>query len=175
MKITLEITHEGWFKAVIPALLPKNVGASQWFIREPLNRELQDFFLVYRNTHNGKSFGIECGVIIFKHFYNRNRPQRMNHDLDNYEENGIVDSIAFYILPDDDAKHCFHLHMMEPADTDYTEVHVVPQSQFIYWLMQNGFSNEKPDDTQDFSLKKEKLYSILPPHEENQKAESIPI
>jgi hypothetical protein len=129
LDIHLGFTSQGWFFMKIPALLPKKSSGSAEYIRSMLYPSARQFFkrkqpLRYPNS-----------VIIFKHIYNRKRPERQCRDHDNIEVNMVVDIIALYILEDDTALRCAHLYCSAAGDTDGTEVYVVPQEEFIEWLV----------------------------------------
>lgn len=132
--IKVELTPENWVKITLPTLPVSESKLSPWFIREPLDIALEDFFLPYQREHNGYVFRIQYSVIIFKHRYDRLTPECHMRDLDNIEVKGVLDSIAMFTMPDDDAKHCHIFSCMELADHAFTEVFVVPQSEFSQWI-----------------------------------------
>jgi hypothetical protein len=168
MGVTVEITPEGWLRATTPELLLRNIyKGTQWFIRDILDFKARQLVSLNYKV-NGGYFGIDYGVVIFRHFFERGI--KAKRDADNYEANGIVDALAMYFLPDDDYKHLHHYHISVPADKAYTEVFIVPQTQFLYWLSKNGYQNEAPDITSGFVFD-ENLYNDLLEKENKEKEE----
>ena len=49
-------------------------------------------------------------VLIFRHIYDRNRPERSYRDHDNIELNMVVDIVALYLPPDDAPPRCAHYY-----------------------------------------------------------------
>lgn len=132
--IRVEVTGKGWVRVTMPPLLISDDKFSPWFIREPLDHALSDYFLALQREQGGQPFRIGEAVIIFNHRFDRNRPERRRRDLDNIEKNAIQDSIAMYVMTDDDARHCHIFSCVEAGDREETEVYVVPQSAFAEWL-----------------------------------------
>ena len=48
--------------------------------------------------------------MIFRHVYDRNRPEREYRDHDNIELNTVVDAIAMFFLVDDTPLECRHYY-----------------------------------------------------------------
>lgn len=61
--ITVEITPEGWLRIKMPPLLQRENG-TPWFIREPLNAKLDEFYFNYEKEHGKKPPFFENGVMI---------------------------------------------------------------------------------------------------------------
>lgn len=132
-KIKVEVIAEKWLKITMPPLLPREIGTPR-FIREPLNAKLKEFVNDYQREHDGKELFFENGVLIYMHYFNKNRPERQQHDLDNFEKNAVSDSIVFFFLPDDRPKYCAYVELSKPADDDFTEIFLIPQCDLILWL-----------------------------------------
>lgn len=131
LSIPVEIgyTAEGWFSIRIPALLPKKVTGSADYVRSFLYPAMQEFFrekppVRYRNC-----------VLIFRHVYDRTRPERQRRDHDNIEVNMVSDIVALYTMPDDGPGICSHHYCSAEGSADRTEVYVVPRDQFPIWLI----------------------------------------
>lgn len=75
----------------------------------------------------------EC-VLIFRHVYNEDRPERERRDHDNIEVNIVSDIVALYTLPDDGPGVCNHFYCSAAAKSERTEVYVVPLEDFPVWL-----------------------------------------
>lgn len=126
--VDIGYTNEGWFAAFLPMLLPKKEKGSANYIREIIYPALRRF-------HSDK-VPMRCAncVLIFRHVYNRSRPERAYRDHDNIELNMVVDAVALYAMKDDSALRCAHYYCSAVGSEDRTEVFVVPQSEFMDWL-----------------------------------------
>ena len=122
--ISIELIPEGWLKAVIPALLPRKECGNQDYIQENLFPAMRRFMQSRPPFHFGKS------VIVFRHVYNHERPERLLRDHDNIELNAVVNVIALYLLRSDGPKWLEHYYCAARGETDSTEVYLVPQDDF---------------------------------------------
>ena len=126
LSIPIEIgfTEEGWFSLRIPALLPKKDAGSADYIRSSLYLAMREFFLDSQPVRYN-----DC-VLIYRHIYARDRPERKKRDHDNIELNAIVDALALYALYDDGPLRCEHHYCSLQDDRDATTVLLVPQDAF---------------------------------------------
>lgn len=126
--VEMGYTEKGWFCLRIPMLLPKKGGGSSEYIRQSLYLAMQRFFV-------GKvpASYPDC-VLIYRHIYNKARPERAWRDHDNIELNTVTDIIALYLMPDDAPRRCAHFYCSAAGEEDRTEVYVVPRGQFADWL-----------------------------------------
>ena len=76
----------------------------------------------------------ENAVLIFRHVYNRDRPERQKRDHDNIEVNTVADAVALFVLADDSPAFCSHYYCSAEGTADYTQVYVVPRGDFPQWL-----------------------------------------
>lgn len=118
----------GWFCLYIPALLPKKEQGSASYIRGIVYPAMRRFFagkppVTYH----------DC-VMVFRHVYDRNRPERAWRDHDNIEVNMVADAIALYLLADDAPRWCSHYYCSTAGDLDCTVVYAGPRSNLIDWL-----------------------------------------
>ncbi len=126
--VELGYTEQGWFCLRIPALLPKKESGGTDYIRQFLYPAMMDFV-------EGKEIErFEKAVIIFRHVYPADRPERLMRDHDNIEVNIVSDIIGVYVLCDDAPKYCSHYYTSAVSNSERTEVYVVPQSDFAKWL-----------------------------------------
>ena len=127
--VQIGFTAQGWFGVVIPALLPKKSKGSADYIREVL-------YLTLSRFHRGREpvRYTDC-VIIFRHVYRRDRPERQYRDHDNIELNAVVDAVALYVLFDDSPLRCAHHYCSAAGDENRTEVFVVPRREFESWIL----------------------------------------
>ena len=133
--IEIGFTDQGWFCLRMPILLPRKEKSSRSYIRGFLYPELEQFAagrrIRYRNC-----------VLIFRHVYDRNRPEREYRDHDNIELNTVVDAIAMFFLVDDTPLECRHYYCSAAGSTERTEVYIVPRNEFEDWL---ALENNIPD------------------------------
>jgi len=122
--ISIELTPQGWLRMVIPALLPRKERGNQDYIQENLFPTMRRFMQSRPPFHFGKS------VIVFRHVYNYERPERLLRDHDNIELNAVVNVVAFYLLRSDGPKWLEHYYCAARGETDSTEVYLVPQDDF---------------------------------------------
>lgn len=74
-------------------------------------------------------------VLVYRHIYDRTRPERRKRDHDNIEINMVSDIVALYVLPDDAPSVCSHYYCSADGSEDRTEVYVVPRNEFPMWLV----------------------------------------
>lgn len=127
-RVKIGFTAEGWFGVIIPALLPKKSEGSADYIRLLLYPAMRQFFCQKEPVQYP-----QC-VLIFRHVYDRGRPERRYRDHDNIEVNMVADIVALYVMTDDAPPCCSHYYCSTAGDSDRTEVYVVPQSEFPQWL-----------------------------------------
>lgn len=129
-EIPVEIgyTREGWFSVRIPMLLPKKSKGSTDYIRSFLYPAMRDFFVEKPPVRYREA------VLIYRHVYDRRRPERQMRDHDNIEINMVSDIVAMYVMPDDGPAVCAHYYCSAAAEQERTEVYVVPKSDFPTWL-----------------------------------------
>lgn len=126
--VAIGFTAEKWFCVRLPLLLPKKESGSADYIRSFLYPAMRDFFdgrppVRYR----------DC-VLIYRHVYDRRRPERQMRDHDNIEMNMVTDIVAMYVMPDDGPSVCSHYYCSAAAETERTEVYIVPRAEFPVWL-----------------------------------------
>lgn len=135
--VTIGFTKEGWFSIRIPALLPKKEKGSADYVRGFLIPAMARFF------SDKSPVRYQPSVLIYRHVYNRERPERRKRDHDNFEINMVTDIVAIFVLPDDGPECCNHYYCSAEGSEERTEVYVVPRQEFATWLQ-----NEKamPDE-----------------------------
>lgn len=135
--VEIGFTIEGWFSLRIPALLPKKEVGSADYIRSFLYPAMRDFF-------NGKEpVRFKDCVLIYRHVYDRSRPERRKRDHDNIEINMVSDIVALYVMPDDGPEVCAHYYCSAEGAAERTEVYVVPKRDFPVWLVLEKTMPEK--------------------------------
>lgn len=139
--VDMGYTAEGWFCLCIPALLPKKGSGSADYIRSFLYPAMQEYF----QRKEPVRF-TDC-VLVYRHVYDRNRPERRMRDHDNIETNMVSDIVAMYVMPDDAPSICSHYECSVMGEDDRTEVFVVPRMDFPQWLLQENESLKEEENT----------------------------
>ena len=127
--VDIGMTKERWFKMSFPSLLPKKESGSAEYVRGFLYPAMRRYFS--RNPR----IRFSDSVIIFRHIYDRHRPEREYRDHDNIELNAVVDVLAVYLMEGDAPLRCFHYYCTAAGDSDQTEVMVLPKEDFLRWLV----------------------------------------
>ena len=128
--VDIRLTEEGWFYLRMPILLPRKEKSPRTYLRGFLYPALAAFArerppIRYR----------DC-VMIFRHTYDRNRPEREYRDHDNIELNTVVDAVAMFFLVDDTTFECRHYYCSAVSDEESIEMFIVPRNEFGIWLSQ---------------------------------------
>ena len=126
--VNIGFTEERWFTVQIPLLLPKKNRGSAEYIRAILYPAMRDFFMGKEPVRF-----TDC-VLIYRHVYRRDRPERQMRDHDNIEINMVSDIVAMYVMPDDGPQVCSHYYCSAGGMTERTEVYVVPKQEFQKWV-----------------------------------------
>lgn len=146
--VDISLTEKGWFYLRMPILLPRKEKSPRTYLRGFLYPVLAAFArerppIRYR----------DC-VMIFRHTYDRNRPEREYRDHDNIELNTVVDAVAIFFLVDDTPFECRHYYCSIVGDEESTEVFIVPQNEFGVWLSQE--KNIRKSNSENLPEKTEK-------------------
>ena len=144
--IEMGFTEEGWFCLRMPILLPRKEKSSRSYLRGFLYSAFEKF------SHGKEKIRYRSCVQIFRHVYDRNRPEREYRDHDNIELNTVVDAIAMFFLVDDTPLECRHYYCSASGEKEMTEVYIVPRADFESWL----------DMEKDPEKLRKKLYENLP-------------
>ena len=126
--VEMGFTEEGWFCLRMPILLPRKEKSSRSYLRGLLYPALECF------TYEKPKIRYRNCVLIFRHVYDRNRPEREYRDHDNIELNTVVDAIAMFFLVDDTPLECRHYYCSAAGENEMTEVYIVPRADFESWL-----------------------------------------
>ena len=135
--VEVGFTKEGWFSLRMPSLLPKKEKGSVDYIRDFLYPVMREFFRGKQTVRYR-----DC-VVIYRHVYDRNRPERKRRDHDNIETNMVTDIVALYVLPDDSPDFCTHYECSAAGGEERTEVYIVPKTDFTTWF---EMEKEMPED-----------------------------
>lgn len=135
ISVEIGFTSEGWFVVRIPALLPKKDSGSVDYIRSFLYPAMRSFF------DRKVPVRFKDCVLVFRHEYDRSRPERQMRDHDNIEVNMVADIVAMYVLPDDNPSFCSHYYCSAAASEDRTEIYVIPRYDFPLWFAQEKLTD----------------------------------
>ena len=147
--VEISLTEEGWFYLRMPILLPRKEKSPRTYLRGFLYPALAAFArerppIRYR----------DC-VMIFRHTYDRNRPEREYRDHDNIELNTVVDAVAMFFLVDDTPFECRHYYCSIVGNEESTEVFIVPRNAFGVWLTQEKNIRKSNDENLPEKAEKE--------------------
>lgn len=148
--VDMGFTAEGWFRLCIPALLPKKGSGSADYIRSFLYPAMQEYFQGKEPVRY-----TDC-VLVYRHVYDRDRPERRVRDHDNIETNMVSDIVAMYVMPDDAPSVCSHYECSVMGEEDHTEVYVVPRTDFPKWLLQENESRKEDKNSDEKTLERVK-------------------
>jgi len=122
--VDIRFTEEKWLAVRFPALLPKKERGGVDYIRGFLWPAMRRFI----QSHPPIRYD-DC-VLIIRHVYDRDRPERLFRDHDNIEVNAVVDIVIMHLLRDDSPTQCSHFYCSVKGDADGTEFYIVPQADF---------------------------------------------
>ena len=149
--VEIGFTEEGWFSLRIPMLLPKKRAGSTKYLTDFLYPAMRGFFAEKEPVRYR-----DC-VLIFRHVYDRKRPERRKRDHDNIETKTVTDVVALYVMADDSPDVCSNYECSAVGDVERTEVYVVPAKDFTTWFL-------KKDTMPEEGVK---LYDSLAQNEKN--------
>jgi len=137
--VKIGYTEEGWFSIRLPLLLPKKGKGSTDYVKDILYPAMSEYF----KNHTDIRKRYSGAVLIFRHVYTENRPERLKRDHDNIEVNTVSDIVALYVLIDDAPAYCSHFYCSAVGNEERTEVYVVPREELAFWLeRENKMPNE---------------------------------
>ena len=123
--------QQGILIIILPGLLPKRkVHTNAAFLHEPLNFALQEYV-----TEQNLPLYRDC-VVCFRQTYDRNLSSRRVRDYDNLELKQILDTIAAYVLSDDNGLFCDSYHTTEFGCSDFTAIYIMEKDAFPEWVKQ---------------------------------------
>lgn len=126
--VEMGFTEDGWFLMKMQPLARNKEYANKEYIRGILYPAMDRFWKEKDPVRYGKS------TIIFRHVYDRERPEDRFRDCDTAEVKFVTDVVAMYVLTDDAPSYCSHFHCSTPGSKPRTEVYVIPQEDFSRWL-----------------------------------------
>jgi len=129
--VTAEFTPEGWFKLCFPAMLPRKEGGKVDYIRGILCPAMKRFSA----SSNDPRREFNDSVIIFRHVYDYQRPERLFRDHDNIEINAVVDILTLHLLRSDSPMRLTHHYCSAKGMADGTEVYIVERKDFVRFLL----------------------------------------
>lgn len=123
--------ENGVFRIVLPQTISHYGEISKCVLIAPLNNAL-------RNYHKkDKIQKIKSAVIVFINHVNTEQSEAKIRDNDNYEYKQIINSLAYWFLPDDSFKCCNMFTTTKLDDRSYSEIFIVPSDKFIAFCTEN--------------------------------------
>lgn len=122
--VRIGYTAEGWFCAIIPALLPKRGKGGNQYIHDTVFTAISNFFIKQPRIRFTK-----CAVV-YRHVYRKDRPERQYSDHDNIERKAVTDVLNRFVLTDDGPTLVHDHNYTAAGDEDRTEVFVIPAQDF---------------------------------------------
>ena len=135
--VEMGFTKEGWFSLRMPMLLPKKESGSAAYVRMLLLPALRRFF------QGRQPLRISPCVLVYRHVYAKDRPDRALRDHDNIETNMASDCVALYAMEDDSPAACSHYECSAKGTEERTEIYVVPEGEFAKWLLSEKTMQEE--------------------------------
>lgn len=131
--IDIGYTEQGWFLMRMPLLLPKKEKGKGdvKHLRAILGASFKKAFAAELDPVKFR----DC-TIIYRHVYDKARPERAWRDHDNIEINFVTDMVAMYVMTDDAPYLCEHHYCSAAGTTERTEVYVIPRGDMSAWLEQ---------------------------------------
>lgn len=128
--VEIGYTEEGWFSLRLPLLLPHKSSGDVDYLKESL------YPIVGRYIVDNRTTGRICGpvIMIFRHVYSENFPERKRRDHDNVEVKALADVVTLSMLVDDAPAYCSHYYCSGEGDEERTEVYLVPKEEFELWI-----------------------------------------
>ena len=129
--VDIGYTDQGWFLMRMPLLLPKKEKGKGdvKHLRAILGASFKKAFAAELDPVKFR----DC-AIIYRHVYDKARPERAWRDHDNIEINFVTDMVAMYVMTDDAPYLCEHHYCSAAGTTERTEVYVIPRKDMTAWL-----------------------------------------
>ena len=128
--VEIGYTEEGWFSLRLPLLLPHKNSGDVDYLKEALYPVVGRYIVDNRST--GRIYGPV--IMIFRHVYSEDFPERKRRDHDNVEVKALADIVTLSMLVDDAPAYCSHYYCSGVGNEERTEVYLVPKEEFEQWI-----------------------------------------
>ena len=128
--VEIGYTEEGWFSLRLPLLLPHKSSGDVDYLKEALYPVVGRYIVDNRST--GRIYGPV--IMIFRHVYSEDFPERKRRDHDNVEVKALADIVTLSMLVDDAPAYCSHYYCSGVGNEERTEVYLVPKEEFEQWI-----------------------------------------
>lgn len=118
----------GITKITLPCLLPHYKENKKNIITEPLNH-----FFRARQKKGQKFIYYSSAIIAIINHIKKDNPSVSIRDNDNYEYKQLINTLAFWFLPDDDYKDCYMFTSSVFSKNNYTAAYIIPIDKFSNW------------------------------------------
>lgn len=130
-------TPQGWFGIRMQPLALTEKIASKEFIRGIIYPAMRNFFADKSTVRYDK-----C-VVAYRHVLDENLKYTGRPDYTNSEIKMVTDTVAMYVMVDDNPRHCDLYHCCILGAEPHTEVYVIPEEEFIDWVkLEDTLSDE---------------------------------
>jgi|GEM_PF-2980260 hypothetical protein len=130
--ISMSMQDSDITRITLPCLLPCYKDNKKNIITEPLN------FFLRQYKKDKELIQYESIVMVVINHVSRTKKGYGIRDNDNYEYKQLVNTLAFWFLPDDDYRSCKMFNGTAMDEADYTEVFLVPKEEFAEWYAKIG-------------------------------------
>ena len=124
-KISIEPFEFG-FKISLPCTLAHYGDVKKSVLEEPLNTALRNY-----QKEKGKLPSYDKVFFIVVNHINKITNPSYIRDNDNYDYKQIINTLAFWFLPDDSPKYINLFNTTKVSDETHTEIFIVPQNDFV--------------------------------------------
>ena len=128
--VEIGYTEEGWFSLRLPLLLPHKNSGDVDYLKEALYPIVGRY--IVDNRASGRIYGPV--IMIFRHVYSEDFPERRRRDHDNIEVKALADVVTLSMLIDDAPAYCSHYYCSGVGNEERTEVYLVPKDEFELWI-----------------------------------------
>lgn len=130
----ITITRDGDVMHITtPVLLPHYKESYKSIISEPLNRAFKEY------KGKGNIFPVYKSVVMcIVNRVSMSSTGSKVRDNDNRDYKQVVNTIAYWLLPDDSPKYCSMFNGTKFGEQDGTDIYIVPKEKFGEWFAQNS-------------------------------------
>jgi hypothetical protein len=115
------------------AMLPFPIKGSSYFLHEKLDTALERFYEEHKPPR--PYFTERCAVVFLHHYGSGAENLRHLRDYDNVEHRCVTNVLAAHLLWGDSPKCMIALDVLAPGESNYTEIRVMPITQFRAFVM----------------------------------------
>ena len=126
--VQIGFTEQGWFGVRMEPLALDRETASKEYIRSIIYPAMRNFFADKDTVRYDR-----C-TVAYRHILDADLPVTGRPDYTNAEIKMVTDTVAMYVMVDDNPVRCRLSHTCIPGANAHTEVYVIPQEDFVEWV-----------------------------------------